>query len=299
MTSYQSYAKKIIRCHLQSFLKQKTGVRQARDIEYIHRMRVAARRLRTAFEIFADAFPKKDIKKWNKEIKRTAKALGKARDLDVQIVFLKELRSRMKNLKYRASIDKFIKIRALARKNYQAEVTNAINQLESRRICEIIAETLIKPCGNLEKNFTGKLTQKARQSIAQQLDNVLGHEIYVEQPNNVEELHRMRIAMKRLRYTMETFEPIYRTKISRFIKAAIAIQRLLGELHDLDMWIDSLPVKAINATSALDINYLRRRCQGLRLQTYKRFVKCWLRLRMERCWEGLRKTITSYEYANH
>ena len=39
--------------------RKSEGVHQAKDIEYIHRMRVASRRLRSALPLFAACFPMK------------------------------------------------------------------------------------------------------------------------------------------------------------------------------------------------------------------------------------------------
>ena len=55
------------------------------DIERVHDMRVATRRLRAALEIFAPCFPKSEHRKVLKEVKRLADALGARRDPDVAI----------------------------------------------------------------------------------------------------------------------------------------------------------------------------------------------------------------------
>lgn len=55
------------------------------DIERVHAMRVATRRLRAVLEIFAPAFPAADHKRVLKEVKALADALGARRDPDVQL----------------------------------------------------------------------------------------------------------------------------------------------------------------------------------------------------------------------
>ncbi len=66
------------------------GVRAADDIEQVHRMRVASRRLRAALPLFSSCFSEKDFRHWMHEIKKVTSALGAARDTDVQIAFLKK-----------------------------------------------------------------------------------------------------------------------------------------------------------------------------------------------------------------
>ena len=55
------------------------------DIERVHDMRVATRRLRAVMEIFAPCFPKKQHRRALKEVKALADALGERRDPDVTI----------------------------------------------------------------------------------------------------------------------------------------------------------------------------------------------------------------------
>ena len=76
---------------LDAFSKEIDGVRTAQDIEHIHRMRVASRRLRAALPLFASCFPEKKYLQWMEEIRKVARALGEARDTDVQIAFLTKL----------------------------------------------------------------------------------------------------------------------------------------------------------------------------------------------------------------
>jgi CHAD domain-containing protein len=55
------------------------------DIEGVHDMRVATRRLRAVMEIFAVCFPKEQHRRALAEVKRVADVLGERRDPDVMI----------------------------------------------------------------------------------------------------------------------------------------------------------------------------------------------------------------------
>ena len=61
------------------------------DIERVHDMRVATRRLRAAMEIFEPSFPKKDFKRALRDVKELADALGARRDPDVHIAELERI----------------------------------------------------------------------------------------------------------------------------------------------------------------------------------------------------------------
>lgn len=61
------------------------------DVEPLHDMRVATRRLRAAMEMFRPCFPRKRYRRAMKPLKALANALGERRDRDVAIAFLGEL----------------------------------------------------------------------------------------------------------------------------------------------------------------------------------------------------------------
>ena len=67
------------------------GVLDVDDIEPVHDMRVATRRLRAALEVFEPCFPAKRHRKALKRVKTLADALGERRDRDVAIEFLEDL----------------------------------------------------------------------------------------------------------------------------------------------------------------------------------------------------------------
>lgn len=67
------------------------GVLDLEDVEPVHDMRIATRRLRAALEVFEPCFPRKRHRKALKRVKALADALGERRDRDVAIAFLEEV----------------------------------------------------------------------------------------------------------------------------------------------------------------------------------------------------------------
>ena len=67
------------------------GVLDTADIEHVHDMRVASRRLRAAMEVFAPCFPKREFKRALREVKALADDLGRRRDPDVAIAALERV----------------------------------------------------------------------------------------------------------------------------------------------------------------------------------------------------------------
>jgi CHAD domain-containing protein len=59
-------------------------------------------------------------------------------------------------------------------------------------------------------------------------------------PFEIESLHDMRIAAKRLRYALELFQQCWGRSLQTFAKNAARIQTALGDVHDCDVWIENL-----------------------------------------------------------
>ena len=84
--SLEECARKIITTRLHEMMSFKEGAIDGTDIEYVHDMRVASRRLRAALRNFADCFtPKKEFRGHLKRVERITSTLGDVRDLDVLI----------------------------------------------------------------------------------------------------------------------------------------------------------------------------------------------------------------------
>ena len=84
--SLEECAQRIITTRLHEMMSFKAGVIDGTDLEYVHDMRVASRRLRAAMQNFADCFArKKKFRKHLKRVKRITRTLGGVRDLDVLI----------------------------------------------------------------------------------------------------------------------------------------------------------------------------------------------------------------------
>ncbi len=77
-----------LRQQLLEMMSHLDGTRRGDDIEALHDMRVASRRLRAALSVFAAAFPPKPFALIEKEVSKTTDALGAVRDSDVQIEFM-------------------------------------------------------------------------------------------------------------------------------------------------------------------------------------------------------------------
>ena len=81
---------------------------------------------------------------------------------------------------------------------------------------------------------TGK---NARMIAKVRLEDLYSWENFVDNPYNIVELHNMRIAAKRLRYTFEVFEDALPVASKAVLKELVQLQEELGDFHDTDVMI--------------------------------------------------------------
>jgi CHAD domain-containing protein len=86
--SYAEAAARIVTVRAEELTEQAEGVLDTGDIERVHDMRVATRRLRAALEIFEPCFPAASYRETLASVKGLADALGERRDRDVAIATL-------------------------------------------------------------------------------------------------------------------------------------------------------------------------------------------------------------------
>ena len=92
---YGTAAARIVEVRVAELVEHAEGVLDVHDIDRVHDMRVATRRLRAALEIFGPCFPKVELKAGLRLVKELADALGERRDRDVSIAALEDIAKAM------------------------------------------------------------------------------------------------------------------------------------------------------------------------------------------------------------
>jgi hypothetical protein len=89
-------------------------------------------------------------------------------------------------------------------------------------------------------NPAGSLADNAPLMLYTRYSEMVYFSTHIQDPKNMAELHSMRIASKRLRYTLEIFAPAYQHRKSDFANVLEEIkgcQEKIGEIHDCDFRI--------------------------------------------------------------
>ena len=135
--SFREAAEISLRGCLDKLLSKSDAVLKAEDIEAVHDMRVASRRLRASITVFGIAFPDPEYQRFEDEVKRVTQELGRARDLDVMIDSLNKIALTVARDE-RVVLDEMIAEKKAERDRQQKRVTQVIHRLEDAKLDELL-----------------------------------------------------------------------------------------------------------------------------------------------------------------
>ena len=175
------------------------------DPEGVHSMRVASRRLRSALRDFMPYLRKRGLAPVIKQLKNIADALGEVRDQDVAIMALEKIEAHAPS-GISPAFKQFIEMRKETRDVAGKKLKEMLEESELKQLREDFLAAVDKSTAT-HSQAQPQLTF-ARMSRAIILDRLqelekLSGDLF--QPFDVEALHEIRIAAKRLRYAVELF----------------------------------------------------------------------------------------------
>ncbi len=200
-------------------------LRAGRSVQALHHLRVALRRLEVMLDAFGDAFEQDWLADLRSRTKAISARLSPARDLDV---FLEDLWPAAT-----AGGGDFTALRrdaeALRDEAWLAVETCLASEDFSHLMDDVAALSQSRlPMGRGEK-----LKRVARRLLRTAARRV---EKRGRLANGLEErdLHRLRIALKKLRYVAQAFAPLYgRKQVEPYLAAVKRLQEELGHLNDI------------------------------------------------------------------
>jgi triphosphatase len=206
------------------------GVADLQDPEYLHQMRVGIRRLRSAFSLFRDVLGEAAVPQVA-ALRTIAGALGPARDWDV---FVSETLPMVRPaLVAHVAAEAF---EAVCRKCRQSARTRAKKLIKSNNYNQpMIAlggwlATLGSDGGNAA--WQQPAVDCAAQILAARHARVLKRGRHLER-RTAAELHRLRIAVKQLRYATEFFSSLFPGRSMTTLRDRLALlQDILGRIND-------------------------------------------------------------------
>jgi CHAD domain-containing protein len=214
------------------FLANEAGSR-AGEVEAVHDMRVASRRLRVALRVFRDALPKSRAASFGRGFRRIGRALGAVRDGDVHLARLDSgsvpLPLMLDIGAYRADIER----------RHDRARREMVRILDSRRHKKFMARFTAflaagPPCRSSAPMADLPVFAVFPKLFERRLRAFLKHGgKLTPESSSDRQLHRLRIECKKVRYLAEFFRTVYAGKpMLRCHRRLVALQEELGQIQD-------------------------------------------------------------------
>jgi triphosphatase len=218
--------------------------KEGSDPEGVHQLRVATRRLRAGLQIMEETVCDEDeVQPLRRKLRALANSAGQVRDSDVFLIYLDEY---TKDLSAESKKDLEVLYQAIRdqREAGRAAMLTAISDKRTLRGLDDLKDFLEDPKAGLlpppedphEVN-PSLVSHFIASSIWRKYEGVLAYETVIPAPVPV--MHRLRVACKRLRYTLDFFEDALPGEAKPLIKQLAGVQDVLGELNDYQVRYDS------------------------------------------------------------
>ncbi|MBM4040815.1 MAG: CHAD domain-containing protein [Planctomycetes bacterium] len=231
-------ARHVFQTQWEAFLSRVYGVRYGDDIEYVHELRVALRRLLAALRAFRKALDGL-VPPLRAELELLADALGKVRDSDVFLVFFREYAAQAPPEHWPYLRGLLRAERCRRRRGFRA----LLEGLESERFAAFRAKYDPILAGRAAEGGLAPLATGGDAPLRRRAPNILLKRLKVVRKTgrnlaaaSVERQHALRIQCKRLRYTAEFLADLYPKGLAALIDPMQAMQDALGEVHDADVY---------------------------------------------------------------
>ena len=227
--------RKVMLFHFARLLSHEAGTRQGEDIEALHDMRVATRRLRASLQVFEEAFEPGALKPFRRGLQAVGRALGAVRDLDV---FMEKAQQYVQALpeERRDGLNPLLDHWKAEREAARAEMLKVLDSeayAEFKRKFNIFLHT---PGAGARPIPTGQPSPQTVAEIApvliySRLAEARAFAPFLKEAP-IELLHMLRIEFKKLRYTVEYFEEVLGKQARYVINELKLLQDHLGDLND-------------------------------------------------------------------
>ena len=225
--------------HVRELLQTLPSVRDG-DVDGVHRARVATRRLREVFSVAGNGHAA-----GRETAKMLGRELGTVRELDVTEDVLKAAERHIPAAVATAAVARF----HLRDQQHQARkrLIKALDRMEpERELRKMVAQPGLFSAMPRVASL-GSWSRAARRHIrrrAERLNGALDRASGVYFPKR---LHKVRVALKKLRYSVEVAAALGMRMPPRLLRDLKRAQAILGDIHDLQVTVDRIPHLAVSS----------------------------------------------------
>jgi len=254
---------RILQRQAEQLWSRQYGASWDHDTEFVHEMRVATRRVRTALRLGRGALGAQ-ADYWRGEFGWLADLLGTIRDLDVLMAYVSGYIPEAPKT-HTEALEEFIGLQVRKRKAGRTRLLKALGSGRYEKLRHGFGRALMHPVGSLQG--LQAVGPRAQAPFGQEARRISAAEVEAlkQVPRDISELssaalHELRIACKRLRYTLEFFQDVLPGGACDAAATATKMQDALGEVHDADVWSE---IVAAHAGRREDDTAVRRACKAL------------------------------------
>jgi triphosphatase len=240
----------VLRRQLAVLRAKEPGTRLGEDVEELHDMRVATRRLRAALDLFVDVLPVRATT-FRNELGWMASALGTVRDLDVQLEALDGMAATVAVWSDVFGSDDHDPLRHLAsllsgaRDLARADMLAALDSVRWDRLLNGMASMVQQ--GPLRRSTASRLPAAVAvpDLVNARHAAVTKAARRAKRTGRAADFHRVRIRCKRLRYSLEFTGELYGGRTSRYTRRLTGLQNQLGLMQDAEVAAARLAALAV------------------------------------------------------
>lgn len=274
--------RKILTRYFQEMLEHEPIAHLGEDIEGVHKMRVATRRIRSIYRILKPYSPPIYYLQFPQYFRYTARVLGGVRDLDV---FLQRIHQYIKkDLGGDASsLQGLLNFKQSELNNARYHLLSWLDSNEYQQMTLRFQLLLQQPTS------MGHLyTKKSRVFFSYQVNHELPLVLYqcyhavrryetVLNEQDIPTIHEMRVEAKRLRYTLDAFSAVLGDSGALLIAELKEFQEVLGDLNDMAVAIQLLnvAVDAVSPDQREGILTYREKCDSKLQQYLSQLLPAW------------------------
>ncbi len=245
----------------------------SRGLDDIHDLRVSSRRMREGLLLFAPVYPPDTVRRAAKRVKRVTMLLGEQRNLDEALLFFTGL--------HREIGPSCHGCLAVVIADLEAQREGALDAMAAGLVridCRWLQRRLLRivrfPClltAPLETvDPFAPVATFARQSLIERCAGLPALVAIASREDEADAQHRLRIAVKHLRYRVEMLSFLFGSRYDGLHAALKRYQDLLGTLHDLDVFAGMVNGRGLPTH---DLQTVIAAIAGRRRQTFAAFRK--------------------------
>lgn len=246
------------------------------DPERVHDLRVATRRSLAALDVFEDLLPPRRRSWFTRSLRRLRRAAGDARDLDVLAARLdcRPEKAGPPSPTTRSARDRLIAMLARQRVVSRQPIRECREKMRAADWTARVERLLERLSRDRRRTTFRSYARKRFPPLVDRFFDRADH-----RPRNADDIHRLRIEGKRLRYAIEIFAPVISAaERERCQRSLSQLQATLGEFTDHTSAADRFRRLARDRDFGADrdmIASLRRTEDRLARRARKAFVKWW------------------------